>query len=226
MEYKYETHCHTSEGSKCGKVSAKELVGFYVSKGYTGIVITDHFIGNTTVPPYYNWKNRVDYFCKGYNAAHEEGKKLGLDVFFSLEYSDTGNDFLLYGIEPEFLLENPDMGDIGMTKVLRRARDAGAFIIHAHPFLQAYYIDSIRLVPSLIDAVEVVHGGGGSGKEFTRRNMFYAEEYGLLKTGGTDTHHFDIEGKLTGIALEHRAENILDLAAQIKAGKSRVLEPV
>jgi len=121
-------------------------------------------------------------------------------------------------------LENPDMGDIGMTKVLRRVRDAGAFIIHAHPFLQAPYIDSIRLVPSLIDAVEVVHGGGG--KEFTRRNMFYAEEYGLLKTGGTDTHHFEIEGKLTGIAVERRAESILDLAAQIKAGKSRVLEPV
>jgi hypothetical protein len=31
---------------------------------------------------------------------------------------------------------------------------------------------------------------------------------------------------LTGIAVERRAENILDLAAQIKAGKSRVLEPV
>ena len=199
---------------------------FYVSKGYTGIVITDHFIGNTTVPPHFNWKDRVNYFCTGYNAAREEGERLGLDVFFSLEFSDMGNDFLLYGIEREFLLENPDMGDIGMTKLLRRARDAGAFIIHAHPFIQEIWIDSIRLVPSLIDAVEVINGGGGADEKFIRRAMWYAEEYGLLKTGGTDTHHFDIEGKLTGIAVEHRAENILDLAMQIKTGKSRVLEPV
>ena len=219
MKYIYETHCHTMENSRCSRITAKELVELYVSKNYTGIVITDHFTGPTTVPSYYNWKERVEHFHQGFEAAKNEGEKLGLDVFFSLEYTDLGNDFLLYGIERDFLLENPDLPEIGMTAVLQRAREAGAFIIHAHPFLEADYIDSIRLVPNHVDAVEVMNVY--KGENYNKRALWYAEEYGLLKTGGSDMHHFN--QKLSGITVEHRAESILDLAEQIKAGKSEIL---
>ena len=221
MKYKYETHCHTAEGSSCSRLPAKDAVALYLSLGYTGIVITDHFTGSTTVPPHYKWKDRVNHFFAGCEAARAEGEKAGLDVFFSLEYSDKGNDFLLYGIERDFLLENPDMREIGITALLRRVRDAGGFIIHAHPFAQAKWIPEIRLFPDLTDAVEVLNGGDTEGN-YNRRAVWYADEYGLPKTGGTDTHASD-QKPVTGIAVERRAKDILDLAAQIKAGKARVL---
>lgn len=43
VEYKYETHMHTSEGSACGASSGAEQVEAYYNAGYAGIIITDHF---------------------------------------------------------------------------------------------------------------------------------------------------------------------------------------
>src|SRR5690606_24449433 len=37
--YKYETHAHTAEVSRCATIPAKELVRFYKSMGYAGICI-------------------------------------------------------------------------------------------------------------------------------------------------------------------------------------------
>ena len=41
--YKYEMHCHTQETSRCSRISGADLIDFYHSIGYTGVVITDHF---------------------------------------------------------------------------------------------------------------------------------------------------------------------------------------
>ena len=227
FQYKYEIHCHTSEGSVCGKVSAKQIVEFYAEKKYAGIVITDHFTGSTTVPKHYKWKDRVDHFFTGFEAAKAEGDKCGLDVFASLEYSDRGNDFLFYGAGKEFLLENPDMRDIGLPSLLKRVRDAGIFIIHAHPFLQADWIPEIKLVPEFTDAVQVTHSGSrppSAAEALDRRARWYADEYGLIKVGGSDTHHFD-RLRLSGIAAERKAKDIMDLVAMIKEGKTEVIKP-
>lgn len=225
--YKYETHCHTAEGSGCSEVSGAEIVKFYLEKGYSGIVITDHFTGKTTVPPHYKWKDRVNHFFTGYEAAKSAAAGTGLEVFFSLEYSERGNDFLFYGIGKEFLLENPDLRDIGLTPLLKRVREAGAFIIHAHPFASESWIPEIRIVPNHIDAVEVCNGGNGSvpAADLDRRANWYADEYGLKKTGGTDTHYFN-NIRLTGVTVPQKAKTIAELAAQIKAGKSQVISPI
>ena len=46
MEYLLETHFHTKETSPCAQVSAAESVPAYREKGYSGIVVTDHYRGN------------------------------------------------------------------------------------------------------------------------------------------------------------------------------------
>ena len=79
--YKYEMHCHTSETSRCGKVSAAEMVDFYKSMGYSGLVISDHFLnGNTVVPKELPWEKRINQFCAGYEAAKKRGDEIGLPV--------------------------------------------------------------------------------------------------------------------------------------------------
>lgn len=47
MKYKYELHCHTDEVSLCGKVPAGEIAEMYRQAGYSGIVITDHYLPMT-----------------------------------------------------------------------------------------------------------------------------------------------------------------------------------
>ncbi|MFP4662053.1 MAG: histidinol phosphatase, partial [Halanaerobiales bacterium] len=94
-KFKYEIHTHTAEGSKCSSISAVELVHFYKEMGYSGICISDHFLnGNTTVPEEISWTERIELFCRGYEKAYTEGRKVGLDVFFGWEYSFRGTDIL------------------------------------------------------------------------------------------------------------------------------------
>ena len=86
MPYLYETHLHTCQGSKCGRSTGAEQARFYKEAGYQGVIITDHFCGgNTAMPKEGSWKERINLYCKGYEDALEEGKKIGLDVFFGLE---------------------------------------------------------------------------------------------------------------------------------------------
>ena len=49
MKYRYETHMHTAEGSRCARAAAEEQVRFYKDRGYDGICITDHFLGGNTI---------------------------------------------------------------------------------------------------------------------------------------------------------------------------------
>ena len=113
MPYRYETHLHTAEGSKCATASGAEMARAHREKGYTGIFVTDHFFnGNTAVPRDLPWRERVELFCRGYENAREEGAKIGLDVFFGFEYGYQGADFLVYNLNKQWLLAHEDIDRI------------------------------------------------------------------------------------------------------------------
>ena len=46
--FKYETHCHTNEASKCARWSGEECVKHYKRLGYDGIFVTDHFFNGSS----------------------------------------------------------------------------------------------------------------------------------------------------------------------------------
>lgn len=217
--YRYETHAHTAEVSKCANIPAVELVRFYKSLGYSGICITDHFLnGNTTVPRELPWKERVELYCIGYEKAYAEGVRIGLNVFFGWEYSYLGSDFLTYGLDREWLLKHPDLLDLSVNEYCDLARREGGFIVHAHPFREDYYIDMIRLLPRHVDAVEV---NNACRKDFENRLADeYADNYQLLKTAGSDNHRGKIP-RYSGIQLGRRLQDVEDM---IKAVKCREIE--
>ena len=187
-QYRWETHAHTAEGSACGKSPAAEMVRGAAHAGYDGIIITDHFYhGNTRPDRSLPWEEWVRQFCTGYHHAAETGADLGIRVLFGWEYSWNGNDFLTYGLSPAWLAAHPETVTVSAPKYLQLVRDAGAFLVHAHPFRQAHYIEAIRLVPGAVDAVEVFNGGNSDPAE-NARAAWYAESYGLPQTSGSDTH--------------------------------------
>ena len=74
MPFLYETHMHTCQGSACGKSTGKEHARFYKERGFTGIIMTDHFFGgNTAVDRRLRWEERVDLFWRGFEEAKETG---------------------------------------------------------------------------------------------------------------------------------------------------------
>ena len=65
--YVYETHLHTSESSACAANTGDEMARACYEAGYTGIIVTNHFVyGNTNIDRKLPWTEWVGAFCKGF----------------------------------------------------------------------------------------------------------------------------------------------------------------
>lgn len=230
MSYRYELHCHSAEGSACSDFPAREMVRFYKAHGYDGMVLTDHFTGNSAIPDWMTWEERVERFYAIYQDARDEGEKIGLKVFFGMEYtllkeadrlrSGTGNDFLLLGLTKEWLLAHREVFTPDTRRLFDAVHAAGGFIVHAHPFLEASWIDHIRLFPRHVDAVEIINSG-----DTTRWNALakqYAEHYDLPITGGSDLHHARDEQNLTCVETEAPCSTVDELIDAIRTRRVTV----
>jgi len=225
MGYRYETHMHTRQGSLCGKSTGAEHVRFYKEMGYQGIIITDHFFGgNTSMPKEGKWKDRIDIFCKGYEEALEEGKKIGLDVFFGWEECfsrhDEGRDeYLIYGLDKQWLYDHPEVEFWTRQQYFDGVHAAGGCMIQAHPFRKRDYIKKIRLGLQFCDGIEVANAGNDQWADVCA--MRYAKEFDLVTIAGSDNHMCNVPGKtepglLYGIELDEKLEDIHDLVSIIR----------
>ncbi len=102
---------------------------------------------------------------------------------------------------------------------LRLTRGDGAFVIHAHPFHEAGYIPYIRLLPRLVDAVEVMNAPKPQAEN--DRAMEYARGYDLTMTAGSDCHSIDAK-HLAGIETDHRLASMEDLIGTLRRREHRI----
>lgn len=196
--YLYETHLHTIEASACSHVTGIEQARMYKKAGYSGIIVTDHFFnGNTAIPHNLSWNKRVDMFCKGYENAKEEGDKIGLSVFFGWESNYMGTEFLIYGLDLEWMKKHPEMLTWSIEEQYHNIHEAGGYVVHAHPFRVRPYIKEIRLFPEFVDAVEV-YNVGNRDPEADKKALEYAKKHNLPAFAGTDAHGFERERNSMG----------------------------
>jgi len=208
MSFLYETHMHTCLASACGKSTGKEHVRFYKERGYTGIIITDHFFrGNTCISRELPWEERVNLYFRGYEDAKEEGDRAGLDVFFAMEENHAGDEYLIYGLDREFMLAHPEMEHWTRRQQLEEVHRAGGCVIQAHPFRMRGYMDRIRLGLRFCDGIEAANAGNEALDD--ARAIRYGTEYGLVMTAGSDNHHSPAE-TLYGVELDQRLTSIRD----------------
>jgi len=215
-EFKYDTHIHTSESSACAFSTGADMVRAYAAAGYQGFIVTDHFFnGNTTVPRHLPWAKRVELFCRGYDSAKKEGDACGFQVFFGWEYGYYGTEFLTYGLDKDYLLEHPDILSWGLLEYAEHVHAHGGFLVHAHPFREAFYISKLRLYPDMVDAVEGINGSH-TNPLFNMKAMAYAKKHGLPTTCGSDAHSVDplLGG---GVAFDREIESIHDFIAIIQS---------
>ena len=223
MGYRYETHLHTVQGSLCGRSTGAEQARFYKEAGYQGVIITDHFCGgNTAMPKEGKWKDRIDAFCKGYEDALEEGKKIGLDVFFGWEECfsrDDGRDeYLIYGLDKQLLYDHPETEFWTRKQYYEAVHAAGGCMIQAHPFRRRDYIKKISLGLQFCDGIEAANIFNDQFADVCA--MRYAKENDLVTIAGSDNHLSGIEGRteahlLYGIELEEKLTDIHQLVRVI-----------
>ena len=221
--YKYETHLHTSQGSACSGTSAECQVRALKALGYQGAFITDHFFnGNTAVDRRLPWDIKVHLFCQGYEEAKRVGDEIGFQVFFGFEFCYHASEFLVYGVDKEFLLNHPEIVGLTPWELCELVHSAGGFLVQAHPFREASYIKDIKLYPDFVDGVEVINTSHRNPK-YNERALWYAESYRLPKTGGSDTHYAQWQSG-GGIAVEKPFETPDDYYQALIGNKLTVLE--
>lgn len=212
--YRYETHMHTCQGSACGSSTGAEHARFYKSMGYQGIFITDHFFGgNTAAPRTGSWKDRIDHFCVGFEDAWNEGQKIGLDVFFGWEENFEGDEYLIYGLDKQFLLDHPEMEHWTRREQYEQVHAAGGCVIQAHPFRMRGYLNAIRVCERYADGVEAANAGNPPEQDaYTAR---YVKAKGLYTTAGSDNHRSHEGSMLFGVGLDKRLDSSADWVAHI-----------
>mgnify|MGYP003313645820 CR=1 FL=1 len=149
MQYLYETHCHCSQCSHCASSTSQELALAYYKAGYAGMILTDHFIsGNTALDRSLPWDIQVKAYYQAYLDACEAVADLDFDVLFGIEHAyGDGKEVLVYGIDLDFLLANPDLCDISLDEFVDRVHTAGGLVVQAHPYRDRSYINmSVELI--------------------------------------------------------------------------------
>lgn len=209
----FDLHVHTREVSPCGELSAVDLVKTYHARGYSGIVITDHFREQTMMQlPGATWREKVDGFLHGYQLAREAGEAVGLTVLFGLESRTADcdrNEFLIYGATRDFLLENEWLCARTLAEISAAVREAGGMIVQAHPFRRGMTLSP----PEQVDGIEVFNG---------RNNYFstdiairMARDRGWHMLSGSDCHSTEEVGR-GGILLSERPETMEQLLQALR----------
>lgn len=221
--YKYETHLHTYPVSKCSKANVYQNIDFYKHNGYDGIFITNHFLdGNINVDSAVSYEEKIEFYFSDYEDGVKYGKSIGLKVFAGVELSYDGTDFLVYGLNKEWFLKNPQIMEMKKSEELEYLIENGALVIQAHPYREASYIDHIRLFPRHVHGVEVIN----SSRTDFENNMakIYAKNYGLLEFAGSDNHCACEQKLLAGMSSEIPIMNEQDFVDRVKYGKMSIFK--
>lgn len=214
--YRYETHLHTVEGSACGVTPGREYPAIFKERGYDGIFFTDHFFhGNTRPSRELPWEEYVDAYMKGYEEAKKAGDEIGFKVFFGIEENFHGDEFLIYGVDREFLLAHPEIPQWTREEMIRLVHEAGGAVIQAHPFRDRAYISKIHLYSEDIDGIEGINTANTANDNLAA--LCYALQHHLMILAGSDTHNKEkIDDMNGGILYEEPITSEKDFAERLR----------
>lgn len=227
--YLYETHLHTSQSSRCAAATGREMAQALKKAGYSGTFVTDHsWYGNHCINPSLPWGEWVHEFCRGYEDAKAWGDANDFSVFFGYESCYQGTEFLVYGVDEEWLIRHPEIRDATIEEQFLLIQQAGGIVVHAHPYRKEPYIPEIRLFPKWVHAVEGINATHSNPKstshnvpEYDALAMKYAKKYHLPMTAGSDVHSTSLFGG--GMAFKEKLISAKDFCQRVSGGGDYVL---
>lgn len=155
MEYKYELHCHTGNVSLCADVEPKKLVEKYMENGYNGIVLTDHYSPMTFYKKIISPQKMIEHYLSSYRELKDYcGNDFTVLLGLELRHYGTVNDYLVYGIDENWLMRQPNMLRWNEEEMCRKIHQSGGLVYQAHPCRP--FIRKCR--PEYIDGIEIFNG--------------------------------------------------------------------
>lgn len=232
MIYKYETHLHTSEASACGTSKGADYIKAYKEAGYAGIFVTDHFFGgNSGIDRSLPWEERIRRYCLGYENAKAEAENLygnDFSVFFGLEQTFDGDDYLIYGLDKEWLIAHPEVETMRHKELFAAVNSVNGLMIQAHPFRYRQYMKAMHQHPLEVHGIEVYNGGNKPIEN--QMAELYAQAFNFPVTSGSDIHNvnnvINAESHLPigGMAFETPVLDCKDYAKKIKNREGNIIK--
>ena len=219
--FKTEAHIHTKEASKCGTIEARRVVELYSELGFDTLFITNHINApSLAMHGECDWEERIDRYLAPYEEARRAGESLGVTVLLGTEIcfkkpEGNCNDYLVYGIDRDFLVGMPDLNSGSLEEFLPYARERGAFIVQAHP----YRGGACYPTPELVDGVEVFNAHPRH-TNYNERALALAKERGLCMTVGSDVH-MECDAGRAYFLTEERIESADQFIDVVKSGRAK-----
>lgn len=219
-EYKFKTemHCHTKYVSKfCATVDAKSIVEQYLEFGYTTVVITDHLserIFNHPDAKELSPVERMKYYVKGWKQVRDyAGDRLNVLLGAEICFPQNASDYLIYGPDEDFFINNPDMHMHDRFWTGGLVRNNGCLLIQAHPFRHGCAVTE----ENVIDGIEV-YNGHPNQKNHNCISREWAKLYpNYILTSGSD-HHDEPAYPDAGILTKEPVTNNRQLVEILKTG--------
>ncbi len=214
-----ETHLHTSDVSPCGQIRAEKMIKLYKDAGYSTVCISDHcmsyvfdILGN--IP----WEDKVTVFLSSYYRAKKVGDDLGVNVILAPEFhfQKSPNDYIVLGIDKEFLVAHPELPDMTIEEFYPLARENGLFVIQAHPHRDGQCYPT----PDYVDALEA-YNSSPRHIDYSEKTAALAEERGLPVTAGSDAHRPE-DIALAGLISDEEITTACQLIELIRLRKVRI----
>ncbi|GHU40136.1 hypothetical protein FACS1894111_00270 [Clostridia bacterium] len=197
-----ETHCHSLGGSHCAHVSPEEIVKLYKEADYGVLILTNHY-NQETIPKGSSAKFAAKAYIDRFLKVQELGAAVGLEVWFGIEtcIAGGGDDFLIFGAESDFLLENLRLFAMSQKEVFVECERYGALLYQAHPYRSWCQ----RRNPAFMHGAEVYNGNTHHNSQ-DKKALAWAQKEGLLFSSGSDFHNPEDLGR-GGILLPKEVSN-------------------
>jgi len=184
----FETHCHTSETSPCGKISGSQVVDGLKAAGYMGTFITDHFYSR-----YFErgslkdlaWEDKAERYLAGYRAAKKRGDQIGIKVFLGLEVQaeDSPFEFLVYGPDEEFVIKSGPFYKLSTPELYDFVHSNGFLMFQAHPYRFGLSPEN----PEYFDGIEMVNAQPRNDSR-NKLALKFAFDNDIMTIAGSDVH--------------------------------------
>ena len=133
--FKSELHVHTSPASNCAHTEPEETIEHYIEHGYSTVVITNHMsptLFDTIVPQDCDYRQAAEIYLDDYRRAKKYANgRINVLCGMELRVRKNMNDYLIYGLDEQFILNMGNVMDKTIKK-LRRSCFSGAPVQKQH----------------------------------------------------------------------------------------------
>lgn len=205
---KIDMHCHVKEGSPDSKISIDHYIQVLKSKGFDGMVVTDH----DTYDGYRHWKEEI-----------KNQKHTSFVVLKGIEYDTRDAGHILVIMPPQVKMRLLETRGLPVSVLIDFVHKNGGVLGPAHPcgepFMSYANTRFHRRHPNFINQFDFIETFNAcESVESNKKAAQLAQQHNLPGVGGSDAHKFKSCGMAYTLLPEH-VSNEIELISVIRKKK-------